>query len=308
MLHKATAKPLLEYIQQKHGWDHSTLQSVHWAAHALAIKQTGLPHTHVVKLLHHMLPTHAMLNKFDGGTRKCLHCGSLFEDRRHIMCCDHESRSKWRADFLTALRDFHLQTDTSPFLSSLMLSALRLWFQSNANGDITITPDEYHPTLRHLIRQQNQIGWGQLFLGRFSVEWSLYQQRHLAHQQPSADLGRLSLTWQAKIILLFWDRWYTLWKMRNQDVHGHDARSQAEASKREVRRQLADIYRHRTMYEARVQQLLHRDLEEHKEQHSFGVTKNWLSSNAPIFRESYRRVKQRAMSGMRSLRQYFGAG
>jgi hypothetical protein len=58
------------------------------------------------------------------------------------------------------------------------------------------------------------------------------------------------------------------------------------------------------MYEAKVQKLLHRDVDDHN-QHSLGVTKNWLSINASIFQESYRKVKKRAEIGMRSIREYF---
>ena len=69
---------------------------------------------------------------------------------------------------------------------------------------------------------------------------------------------------------------------------------------REVRRQLSEIYRHRTLYETHVQKILHADVTDH-EQHSLRVTQNWLSMNAPIFRDSYRRVKRRVITGMRSI-------
>ena len=130
MRYEATTKPLLEYIQRKNGWDTLTIQSIHWDAHALAIKNTTIPHTHLVKLLHKMLPTHALANKFDGGTRTCPLCGSSHEDFAHIIRCQHPSRAQWRNTFLTDLRDLHLQTDTSPRLSAVMLDGIRQWFRS----------------------------------------------------------------------------------------------------------------------------------------------------------------------------------
>ena len=255
-----------------------------------------------------MLPTHALANKFDGGTRKCPLCGSLHEDFFHIVSCASPSRAQWRAVFLTELRDHHLQTNTSPRLSALvMLQGVRQWLSSETGEDVTLDPAAYHPSLKLLIRHQNRIGWGQLFMGRFCTEWSRYQHHYLLQHPTHDDLTRLSLTWQANLIQFFWQRWYTLWKTRNQEVHGHDARTQAAASQREARRQLVDIYRNRTIYEPHVQQLLHWDIDDH-EQHAPGVTKNWLSVNSTIFRESYRRVKQRALSGVRSIRSYFGNG
>jgi hypothetical protein len=190
-----------------------------------------------------------------------------------------------------------------------MLDGIRLWFTSQPETDVSVAPEAYHPTLQSLVNQQNQIGWDQLFLGRFCKEWSLYQQRYLSQldSENSDNLSQVCVKWQAKIIQLCWQNWFTLWKLQNQEVHGHDERSRTEATKREVRYQLANIYRHRNMYESHVQRLLHRDPSSH-DQHALSVTKNWLSINTPIFRESYRRVKQRALSGMRSIREYFGHG
>lgn len=67
LLHQASAKPLLEYIRRKNEWSAATLQAINWEAHASAINRTSMPHAHVVKLLHGILPTHTQLNKFDSG-------------------------------------------------------------------------------------------------------------------------------------------------------------------------------------------------------------------------------------------------
>ncbi len=85
-----------------------------------------------------------------------------------------------------------------------------------------------------------------------------------------------------------------------------DAKTRAEASCREVRRALNDIHRNRTLYEENVQALLQRNVEDHERQ-SVHMNKNWLALNTPIFRESYWRVKQRALSGMRSIWEYFAS-
>ena len=64
LLQEATTKPLLKYIGQKYSWTETTLQNIHWGAHAQPIKHTLVPHTHMVKLLHQLLPTHAQANTF----------------------------------------------------------------------------------------------------------------------------------------------------------------------------------------------------------------------------------------------------
>jgi hypothetical protein len=92
-------RPLLEYIRRKNIWSVASLQTVHWEAHAQAIKRTSVPHTHLVKLLHNILPTHAQANKFDGGTRTCPVCLITGEDFHHIMRCTHAPRIEWRRTF-----------------------------------------------------------------------------------------------------------------------------------------------------------------------------------------------------------------
>ncbi len=283
LLHEATTKPLLKYIRRKHGWDASTLHSIQWDAHALAIKQTTIPHTHLVKLLHRILPTHAQANKFNGGSRTCPLCGSTREDFAHIIRCEHPTREQSRNEFLTALRDLHIQTNTSPRLSALMLNGLRQWFHSPTVDEATVALDSCHPSLQSLLSHQNQIGWDQLFMGRFCKEWSLQQQQYLAnHDGAIDDLRQAGLTWQASIIRFCWQRWYTLWKARNQEVHGHDERTRAEAAKRSVYYQLGNIYQHRSMYETHVKQLLHSDAGVRNQQ-SLSVNRNWLSANRSIF-------------------------
>ena len=282
LIYASTTKPLLEYIQTKHSWSETTLKTIHWEAHARAIRRTLVSHTHLVKLLHQILPTHAQANKFDGGTRLCPVCTTTKEDFRHIIRCGHESRSTWRQTFLQDLRDHLIASNSSPLLSELLLEGIRQWFTSES--DIHLRPEAFHPSLRSIIYQQNRIGWGQLFLGRFGISWSSHQQGYSCHHQSraSADMKSQSLSWQTNLIRFVWERWYTLWKQRNQEVHGHDARTRREAVRREVRRTLNDIYSHRIMYEENVQALLLPNVEDHERQ-TVKVTENWLALNAPIF-------------------------
>jgi hypothetical protein len=52
--------------------------------------------------------------------------------------------------------------------------------------------------------------------------------------------------WLLKLTKLIGDSWLELWRQRNAEVHGHDRRTQAEAERSEVSRQLEEIYRQLT--------------------------------------------------------------
>jgi hypothetical protein len=67
------------------------------------------------------------------------------------------------------------------------------------------------------------------------------------------------------------------------------------------------VYDNRNQMEPRVQALLHREEHEHM-QRPLWVTRNWLSTNMPIFRESMRRARINPTKGVRSIRTYFAPG
>jgi hypothetical protein len=110
-------------------------------------------------------------------------------------------------------------------------------------------------------------------------------------------------SWLINLIRFVWDKWYTLWKQRNQELHGRNVATRMAAESKEVRRQLNDIYMRRQQLEPRIQDLLFEEVEQHYEV-STAVTKNWLRINSGLFRDSMRRVKTKAIQGVRLIRTY----
>ena len=175
-------------------------------------------------MLHTLLSKHARANKFDGGSRLCVLCGSSHKDHYHILCCEHHSwRVTWWQGFLRDLRDFFISSNTSPLLSNLLLDSIPQWFLSPT--DVLIQPERYHPLLHRIIHQQNQIGWGQFFMGRFAISWSRTQSQYFEHFRSVNDIKKHGTAWQTSLIQFVWECWFTLWKERNQEVHGRAQRA-----------------------------------------------------------------------------------
>ena len=169
-----------------------------------------------------------------------------------------------------------------------------------------INATEYHPEVRSVINQQNVIGWRQLINGRFGEEWSRVQDNYYARERSrrSATDKRSGRKWQIQLITHIWQQWIILWKLRNAELHGRDNATKSMAIRREMERELHEVYDHRHHYEPRVQELLCADIQEQLQRPTW-VTQNWLTVNAPLFRDSMRRVKNTAIAGMRSIRSYF---
>ena len=194
--YEASTKPLLEYIQHKNEWTTSVLHSIHWEAHARAIKRSAIPHTHLVKMLHALLPTHARANKFDGGSRLCVLCGS--NPTTTSYAANITLVTLGDKHFFRDLRDFFISSNISPLLlSNLLLNSIRQWFLLLT--DVLIQPECYHPLLRPTIHQQNAIG-GQLFMGRFAISWSRTQSQYFEHYRSVDNIKKHGTAWQASLI------------------------------------------------------------------------------------------------------------
>ena len=158
--------------------------------------------------------------------------------------------------------------------------------------------------VRQLIQSQNSIGWRQILRGRFSVEWQRLQNDYYMRHRRKTGFKRTGERWQQHFIVVIWEAWFRLWKMRNGEVHGTISATRAQAQRREVGRQLTDIYASRTFMEPEVQQLLEVDQETHM-QRPIHVTQNWLAMAGPVIRRSVRRIRKRSLQGVRALRSYF---
>jgi hypothetical protein len=306
--HRATTAPLREDIQEKYMYTGSTMNTINWSAHGKALKAMIKKQIHLTKVIHECLPTMERLNKFDSGKQMCPGCGVCRETRDHIVKCQSESCQKWRETFFKAIKDFHDKEETSPLLRNLWNESMQDWIAMNdEEHEFQASPILFHNDVRAVIRQQNLIGWRQLIKGRFSNEWSKLQVDHYARMRSRRGTPdkRSGHRWQIKLIRLIWKEWMKLWKLRNEELHGRNAAEKARLERRAVELELREVYERRNHLEPRVRELLlTREEHEHVRQPVW-VTRNWLAVNAPIIRESARRAKATAISGVRLIRSYF---
>ncbi|KAI2499118.1 hypothetical protein MHU86_15388 [Fragilaria crotonensis] len=305
----ATGPPLRLHIQQRNDWTDHTMELINWKAHGKAFNGMIGKRVHLTKLVHEILPTFRRLNKLTKSERKCPACNNAEETRDHIIRCQHDKRARWRTAFMTAIEGFHAKENTSPLLRHVWREAMELWFAADTDV-VHVSPVLFPPEVRRVIMHQNEIGWRQVFNGRFAIAWSTVQEDYLARHNVSSGRNNTQLRkkgkqWQKKFILEIWKQWMTLWKARNDLVHGKDTTAQNEANRRRTAEELRAIYDRREQLEPEYQRLLYSDVQDHLQRHRDYTTRNWVNTNAPILRESLRRAKRRAVAGVRSIRSYF---
>ncbi len=91
---------------------------------------------------------------------------------------------------------------------------------------------------RHAVKEQDQIGWHQLLLGRIGNKWSDAQQRHIDSLQKKNTGRRWTISLIQKALEIAWD----MWEQRNHIKH-NALHPRAAAAVVDVKVQLQLLYR-----------------------------------------------------------------
>lgn len=301
--HQAAYGPLIKHLQTKNGWTPQVSALINWKAHGSSLHARIDTRTHFIKLVHGILPTAKQVHRHDPIRNTCSRCKNAVEDWVHILVCQHVTRQEWRVEFLEHLECEGKILNTRPIILKVLLDAVRGWF-ARPDDDYHIDPGQYPPEVRRLIHHQNLIGWKQVFLGRFSSAWSNVQDDFYAQKIQSNDSPkrRTGQRWQISIISIIWKQWQLLWSQRNHNLHGKDETQQQRALTQTIRR---DIYDVASQLEPSVRALLHADISTHLEKPNW-FNQNWLAIHAPLIKASLKRAREKAIVGVKSIRQYFG--
>ena len=224
---------LLKYMQEKYNWTENITKTINWKAQASALQNQFLRGTHMTKLIHDILPTNSNIHRDDKNKQRCPECSCKKENRDHVLQCPAASRQPIEQEMLRKIKAGCEKHRTDPDLQRLILLAEREWMVTPEMVEYTPSAPDFPERLHDLIRNQTAIGWRQLFNGRFSKYWAQRQDEYYAHSENTQRNRRQTgQTWHINIIGEFWEAWFLIWEKRNQDIHGFDANSKAEAMRR----------------------------------------------------------------------------
>jgi hypothetical protein len=149
------------------------------------------------------------------------------------------------------------------------------------------------------------VGWRHVFLGRFCLEWCHLQDEFYSRTSEARGKNAWTgLRWQVSVIGEIWDQWRVLWNLRNHELHGATVSQQATAEIRNIQRDLRDIYDKKALMEPNVQELLYADMNAHMDKPPW-FNRNWLAIHGPLAKASIKRARDKAIQGVKSIRQYF---
>ena len=276
----ASTDTIQQYIQHKHKWTDTEFASINWVAHGHSVCRFYHKKQFIVKFVHEWLPLGRLTSKYkQHHLSKCPLCSHEIEDGDHFLQCPEHPQ--WKSDMLCALRHYFDQTPTRPFLGDLLITGLSKWL----HNEPAIFPD-FPPLYNSLIFRQTRIGWKQLFIGRFILEWSDLQQDYLVLQSITSKKYS-GTSWITGVTQIIWNHVYSNWEARNADLHGIDATIRERAQYTQAQWETEEIYSQRSLVQPCDRNVFYSNTNEHFQKESTAHwLKQWLNTWKPLILHS----------------------
>jgi hypothetical protein len=223
-LRKAATRPaMLQRFHKHYKWTEQTTDSVDWKAHHGAIQKLRFAEKKfVTKYIHQLLPIGDVFHKIDPTqSATCSSCQTHTESEAHLIQCP-QRRDAMEYFMNVTLTQFLETHHTCPelgwCLSSILSSQIR-----GIEPRFGKSHGSNKPGIRELLQTQHEIGWAQLFQGRFAKGWSRLQDEFLDDNNYHLKLDRKYHSgdiWLRKLIALLWTTVRACWDHRNSSRHG----------------------------------------------------------------------------------------
>jgi hypothetical protein len=295
--YQKTAPILESYMRKKFSWDPAILTSVDWRAFRRARNRMQSRQVQICKLGFDQLPTASIVSRWDSTTPStCPRCHQAEETSDHLLRCTAPAVVAWRSQLLHDLRQLCLeQLNTRYGLVEVLSTCIAHWFQY---GDLPVAPLQFPFAVQSLVQSQNAIGWRHLFRGRMSTVWAELQQSHL-QMNPACRVSDTGTNWSTKVICFLWERFFLLWKSRNEVVFGDTPAESRQSSITKVLVELRQLHAKRDQYRPCDVSFL-MSTEAAQDDQIFAETirrqgvyrvQDWLETWKPFFRHSLTRAQ-----------------
>ena len=271
-----TVGPLKEHMCNKNHWDQQQFDNIDWICHSRALKRHENHRITMVKYLQDWLPVGKQVHRYNRKSNPaCPSCPCTLETRDHVMRCP--ARQQWRNQCLDAIQKEMEQVhhSTCHHLTALMLAGVATVL--TPGGNLQAIPA--HPSVQHVAKAQEEIGWEQILKGRFAMEWRQHQRQH---KGPEVEGKKDSVqSWMTSIINTIFEQFWEVWTLRNGDKHGTDAASRAQVEKAQAIRELEIFYDKQELAPNRYQWLFVQPIAERMTWNTAQL-RQWLNSWAPV--------------------------
>ena len=181
--HAAASPDVRQHMNTKYNWTKNECDSIDWQPHGRAL--TNLPYhnrVNITKFIHGWIATNDRMNYYDPTIpTTCEACGEHTETNQHFLWCPNRARQTHR----TALKmQFHkwLTLHMDEDMAHLLLEGLFEWSTKPST-----LPKDITPTALQAVKDQEKIGWNQLWYGRLSSHWGATQAERRRKRKDNPD-------------------------------------------------------------------------------------------------------------------------
>jgi hypothetical protein len=193
-----------------------------------------------------------------------------------------------------------MHKESDPNLIDILHDGLLRVHQDLPNIAPTSYPDSYTP----LISTQNDIGWDQLYKGRWSIEWSKTHDRF--HQnQPDNNHKISGKQWTLSFSRLLINRWIILWKLRNDQRHGEDEAQRQLIRKKITINALEELYTLREKVCPADRTIFYKTIDDHIDHHqSTNAIEDWIQTHSEAILNSAQQAHTLGIRRNRAIHEY----
>mmetsp|Transcript_6236 Transcript_6236/g.17580 ORF Transcript_6236/g.17580 Transcript_6236/m.17580 type:complete len:210 (-) Transcript_6236:28-657(-) len=176
---------------------------------------------------------------------------------------------------------------TKPELQVILTHALK----SVLSGSPPPDPSDF-PTESQLISMHQELGWQQLFFGRFVKSWRHLQEQHL-HTVPHRKSHHKGTTWVTGITKILWTHVHNNWTLRNDARHGHDQETKEQKCIEQAQREIVAIYSTRTEVMPRDRACFYPSTDTHfTHETTSRQLRQWINTWQPLFLLSIKEARR----------------
>jgi hypothetical protein len=288
---------LFAYLKQKFSWDDTVIAEIDWNMYQNIIKKYKDQWTTLAKHLHAISPTGHLAHQNNHYLpHECPACSEPNETNLHLLLCRASSRVQWRRD--TVHKVINYESDSiDPHLIDILRDGITRFHKQLEQ----LSEQRYPSRYAILIRQQNKIGWEQLYRGKWSIEWVKLQDRYVT----GGKIGISGSEWIIGLGRLMIQQWLHLWKLRNEERHGVDNLRHSQLREQTLHAELRELYHFRHQVCPNDRQIFHMSAEEHLRLHpTLNALEEWISTYKPAIMASVEQATRLGVAYNHTINQY----
>jgi hypothetical protein len=304
LLRKAGEIPIQHYYQKKYGWSPTVFNSIHWDMQHKALLTYRLSdQRRLLKFAHDWLPTNQRLyREGQEQTPACRLCGALEETSDHMLECrlpiQQEIRNKV-SDYLWRDNENHGNSE----LNNIIELALS---ESTHNKKWTPVMSAISSELLPCIRQQNKIGWYQLYKGRIARAMIQFMEKH--YRTLNVDAKKYTgERWGKMLITNIWNMVLQLWEKRNEVIHGKTIHDTQNTERQRLQHRVQKFFEMReSLVSSDREKIFYKDMDEIIKEDTRYI-KAWLKLAHRIY-SAAKKEREKPRNEQKLMEQYFAWG